>query len=255
MNTNPINSFFKQNSIPKKFQMNYFFVLLLTAFFTTTYGQTIINDKNAEIRNVGDFWGIKVSGGIDVYLSQSSENALAISASTQKMKDDIDTRIVNGILVISYNSKSYSMKGKRNLRAYISFKNLQSLEGNGACTFNIQETLKSNAFKINLSGACELKGKMDVKDMDAKLSGASTVKASGKVTNLKLEASGASDMKNFDLQVENFIADLSGASDVKILISNSITVKASGASSLNYSGNPEKVTVHTSGASSVTQRK
>ena len=235
--------------------MKYFFVLLLTVFFTTAFGQTIINDKNAEVRNVGDFWGIKVSGGIDVYLSQSSENALAISASTQKMKDDIDTRIVNGILVISYNSKSYSMNEKRNFRAYISFKTLQSIEGSGACDFNIQETLQVNALRLTLSGACELKGKMDINDIDAKISGASTVKVTGKVKNLKLEASGASDMKNYNLQVENLIADLSGASDVKVFITNSIAVKASGASSLNYSGNPEKVTVHTSGASSVTQRK
>lgn len=235
--------------------MKYFFALLFTALFTNSFGQTIINDKNAEIRNVEDFWGIKVSGGIDVYLSQSNENALAISASTQKMKDDIVTRIVNGVLEISYNSRSYGMNEKRNLRAYISFKNLQSIEGTGACDFNIQETLKSDVLRLNLSGACELKGKVDVSDMDAKLSGASTSKITGKVKNLKLEASGASDMKNYSLQVENLIANLSGASDVKIFISNSLSIKASGASSLNYSGNPEKVAVHTSGASSVTQRK
>ena len=121
--------------------MKYIFALLFTAFFTSSFGQTIINDKNAEVRNVGDFWGIKVSGGIDVYLSQSNENALAISASTQEMKNDIDTRIVNGVLVISYNSKSFRMNEKRNLRAYISFKTLQSIEGSGACNFNIQEEI------------------------------------------------------------------------------------------------------------------
>ena len=235
--------------------MKYILVLLFTAFFTSTFAQTIINDKNAEVRNVGDFWGIKVSGGIDVYLSQSNDNALAISASTQEIKDDIDTRIVNGVLVISYNSKSFRMNEKRNLRAYISFKTLQSIEGSGACNFNIQEVLQSKVLRLNLSGACEFKGKVAIDDMDARLSGASTTKVTGKIKNLKLEASGASDMKNFDLHVENLIADLSGASDVKVFISNSLTVKASGASSLNYSGNPDKVAVHTSGASSVTQKK
>lgn len=235
--------------------MNYFLALLFTAFFSTTFGQTIINDKNAEVRNVGDFWGIKVSGGMDVYLSQSNENALAVSASTQKMKDNIETRIVNGILVISYNSKSFSMNEKRNLRVYISFKTLQSIEGSGACDFNIQQTLQSKAMKINLSGACELTGKVEINDMDAKLSGASTANITGKIKNLKLEASGASDLKNFGLQVENLIGDFSGASDVKVFISNSLSVKASGASSLSYSGNPEKVNVSTSGASSVTRRK
>ena len=235
--------------------MKYFLGLLFTAFVTTSFGQTIIQDKNAEVRNIGKFIGIKVSGGIDVYLSQSDEYALAISASTQKMKDDIETKIVDGILHISYNSRSVNLNEKRYLRAYISFKDLQSVEGSGACNLNIQETLQLKVLRLNLSGACDLKGKLAIDDVDAKLSGASTVKVTGKINNLKLEASGASDLKNYGLQVENLVATLSGASDVRIFISNSLTVKASGASSLNYSGDPSKVDVNTSGASSVKQRK
>ena len=235
--------------------MKYFLALLFTVFGATSFGQTIINDKNAEVRNVGEFSGIKVSGGIDVYLSQSDEYALAVSASTQKMKDDIETKIVDGILVISYNSRYVSLNEKRYLRAYISFKTLQSIEGSGACNLNIQETFQSNALRLNLSGACDLKGKIDIGDMDAKLSGASTAKITGKINNLKLEASGASDLKNYGLQVENLVVTLSGASDVRIYVTNSLTVKASGASSLIYSGDPSKVDVDISGASSVKQRK
>ncbi len=235
--------------------MKYFLAFLLTAFISNSFAQTIINDKNAEVRNVGKFSGIRVSGGIDVYLSQSDEYALAVSASTQKMKDNIETKIIDGILVISYNSRYVSMNEKRYLRAYISFKTLQSIEGSGACNIHIQETFTSNALRLTLSGACDLKGNIAIDDMDAKLSGASTAKITGKINNFKLEASGASDLKSYSLQVENLIATLSGASDVSVFISNSLTVKASGASSLNYTGNPSKVDVNASGASSVKQRK
>ena len=234
--------------------MKYFLVFLFTAFVNVSFGQTIINDKNAEVRNVGEFIGIKVSGGIDVYLSQSDEYALAVSASTQKMKDDIVTNVVDSILVISYNSRNVGMKEKRYLRAYISFKTLQSIEGSGACDLNIQETFQSPVLRLTLSGACDLKGKLAIEDMDAKLSGASTAKITGKIINLKLEASGASDLKNYGILVENLVATLSGASDVKVSISNSLSVKASGASSLSYTGDPSKVDVNASGASSVKQR-
>lgn len=235
--------------------MKYLLALLFTSFVSTSLAQTIINDKNAEVRNVGEFSGIRVSGGIDVYLSQSDEYALAVSASNQKMKDDIETKIVDGVLVISYNSRHLNINEKRYLRAYISFKTLQSIEGSGACNINIQETFTSKVLRLTLSSACDLKGKIAIDDMDAKLSGASTAKITGKINNLKLEASGASDLKNYGLHVENLIATLSGASDVRIFISNSLTVKASGASSLNYSGDPSKVDINASGASSVKQRK
>ena len=235
--------------------MKYFLAFLFTAFVTNSFAQTIINDKNAEVRNVGEFSGIKVSGGIDVYLSQSDDYALAVSATTQKMKDDIQTRVVDGILVISYNARNVSINERRYLRAYISFKTLQSIEGSGACNLHIQETFHSSVLRLNLSGACDLKGKVNIGDVDAKLSGASTFKVTGSINNLKLEASGASDLKSYDLKVKNLIATLSGASDVKLFVSNSISVNASGASSLDYSGEPGKVDVHTSGASSVRQRK
>ena len=54
-------------------------------------------------RNVTAFSGIKVSGGIDVYLSQGDDYSLAVSASEEKYRDNIKTEVRNGILVISYN--------------------------------------------------------------------------------------------------------------------------------------------------------
>ena len=69
---------------------------LFTAFIFQSSAQTIINDKNAEIRNVSAFTGIKVSGGIDVYLSQSNECALAVSASDEKYNVNIKTEVRNG---------------------------------------------------------------------------------------------------------------------------------------------------------------
>ena len=44
-------------------------ILIFTFSCLPVFAQeTIINDKNVEVRNVTTFSGIKVSGGIDVYL-------------------------------------------------------------------------------------------------------------------------------------------------------------------------------------------
>lgn len=234
--------------------MKYFFALLLTTFFGQSFGQTIINDKNAEVRNVSSFSGIKVSGGIDVYLSQGSEYALAVSASEDKFRDNIKTEINNGVLTISYSGGSLRFNENRNLRVYISFKDLESIEGSGASDFKFSETFKANSLRLKLSGASEIKGAVNINNLDVNISGASTAKINGNVQNIKIDASGASDLKNYELVADNCIANLSGASDVKLTINKSISVKASGASSFNYQGNPDKRDVNTSGASSVSQR-
>ncbi|MEO6683624.1 MAG: head GIN domain-containing protein, partial [Ginsengibacter sp.] len=203
--------------------MKYFLGLFFAALVTNSFGQTIINDRNAEVRNIGSFTGIKVSGPISVYLSQSSENALAVSASTTETKANIEAEVINGILVISYKEKLLGKNENRHLRVYISFKTLQSIEASGACDISIQDSFKVNTLRLNFSGACEMKGNMEVENMEANLSGASTLKISGKVKNLKLDARGASDLKNYNLRVENLIANLSGASDVKISITNALS--------------------------------
>jgi len=227
---------------------------LFTAFAFQSFGQTVINDKNAEVRNITSFSAIKVSGGIDVYLSQSDEEALAVSASDENIRDNIKTQVKNGVLNIWYDGGKFRFNSDRKLRAYVSFKTLQSLEASVACDFIINGIFKAPTVRVKLSGACDIKGNINFDDLQLDISGASTVKVNGNVQNIKIDASGASDVKNYELVADNCVADISGASDVKITVNKSIAAKASGASSLFYKGNPERKDVSSSGASTISQR-
>jgi Putative auto-transporter adhesin, head GIN domain len=236
--------------------MKYFFILLFIIISSRGFSQeTVINDANAAIRNVTPFSGIKVSGGIDVYLSQGDDYSLGVSAIEEKYRDNIKTEVNNGVLVISYDNDHFGRNyGDKKLRVYLSFKTLESIEGSGASDIIINGTLTSNSLLVKLSGAGDIKGAVKVSSLSLELSGASTVTMNGSAENVKIVASGASDIKNYDLHVENCIAKLSGASDVRLTISNSISASASGASTLFYQGNPDKKDVATSGASSISQR-
>jgi hypothetical protein len=234
--------------------MKYLLITLFTAFSLPSFSQTVINDKNVEVRNVSSFSGIKVSGAIDVYLSQSDAYAVAVSAEEEKYRDNIITEVSNGILNISFNNSGLRFNGDKHLRVYLSFKNLQSIEATGASDIIISDLLKITDLKMRLSGASAITGNVSIENLLVDLSGASTVKIKGEVSNLKINASGASDVKNYDLVVENCVADISGASDVKITVNKSISAKASGASNLYYRGNPERKDVSSSGASNISQR-
>ena len=236
--------------------MKSLFIFLFAVISSHVFAQqTVINDKNATTRSVTSFTGIKASGGIDVYLSQGDDYSLAVSASEDKFRDNIRTDVRNGVLVISYDDDHFSRHyGDKKLRVYISFKSLESIQGSGACAFIINGTMNTNSLEVKLSGASDIKGPVKITNLVLDLSGASTVKINGTAQNLKLTASGASDVKNYDLEVENCVAKISGASDARIKITNSISASASGASTLYYQGNPDKKDISTSGASSISQR-
>lgn len=235
--------------------MKYLFIFLFIIISSSGFSQeTIINDANATVRTVAPFSAIKVLGSIDVYLSQDDNCSLAVSAREEKYRDNIKAEVKNGVLIISYNDRFGRNYGDKKLRAYLSFKTLESLEGSGASDIIINGTLASNSMRIKLSGAGSIKGSVKITNLNLDVSGASTVIINGTVQSLKLKAFGASDIKNYDLQVENCVAKLSGASDVRLTVNNSISVNASGASTLYYRGNPYKKDVAISGASSVSQR-
>jgi hypothetical protein len=237
--------------------MRYLFILVFTLICSPIFAQqTVINDKNAVVRSVTTFSGIKVSGGIDVFLSQGDSYSLAVSAAEDKYRDNIITEVTNGVLVISYNNDHIHLNSAdKKLRVYVSFTSLESLEASGACDVIITGTLNVNSILIKLSGACDIQGPVKIEDLTLNLSGASTVNISGTAQNVNLSASGASDVKNYDFVIQNCVAKLSGASDVRITINNSISGSASGASTLHYEGNPDRKDVVTSGASSISPQR
>lgn len=220
--------------------------------------QGVINDANAEPRNVGAFSKIEISNAFDVYLSQGNDNAVAVSASESEFRDKITTRVENGTLHIEFKGDKNFWKGlknnKMNLKAYISFKSLEQLSVSGACNVKIMNELSADKLKINLSGASDMKGKINAKFLEVQISGASDITLNGVVENLNVSASGASDYKGYDLETSYCIADASGASSVQVTVNKELNAKASGASDIGYQGSGVISDVRTSGASSIKKR-
>jgi len=222
------------------------------------FAQKTINDPNAEARQLSGFHAIKVSNAFDVYIMQGNTEGVAVSASKTEYRDKIKTTVENGTLVIRFDDEKKFWKGwngdKQNLKAYISVKNLDRLSISGACDVNIEDGIKAEELTINISGASDLKGKLDVKKLTVDLSGASDMVINGNASNVNVEASGASDFKAFDLTADFCDARASGASSVSITVNKELNASASGASDVKFKGNGLIRDIKTSGASSVTRK-
>ncbi len=230
-------------------------ITFIVAVFSSNAQQTLVNDANAEKRDIsGSFSAVKVSGGVDLYLSQSSTEALAVSATEQEYRDNIKTVIENGTLRIYYDSNKGWNKSNKKLKVYISFKNLERLEASGASDVQVAGAISGSSLSIDMSGASDFKGAVNVTTLTMDLSGASDAKISGTAANVTIESSGASDVKGYDLVTENCTAKATGASDINITVNKELNVHASGASDVFYKGNCVIRDLHSSGASTVAKR-
>ncbi|MBS1599098.1 MAG: DUF2807 domain-containing protein [Bacteroidetes bacterium] len=229
-----------------------FFVIGIFAVGSGFAQNTVINDPNAEERNVKGFHAIRVSHAINVYLTQSNEEAVAVSASEIKYRNRIRTEVKDGVLNIWYDREGWNWgSDNKKLKAYVSVKTLDKLNASGASDIFVDGTISGDRLDIGLSGASDFKGAVKVNELNLDQSGASDCTISGSAGKVTIGVSGASDVKGYDLVTDNCNARASGASDIKISVNKELSAHASGASSIYYRGTAVIKDLHSNGASSV----
>ncbi|MGC4036533.1 MAG: head GIN domain-containing protein [Chitinophagaceae bacterium] len=227
-------------------------------FFCTAIFAQQINDENAEPREAKNFHALKVSNAFDVYLTQGTEEAVAVSANDAEIKQHIVVEVDGGVLIIRIEAEKKfwkAWKGNKKLKAYVSFKSLDKIAASGACDIHLMNTLKSENLVVDFSGASDLDGKVEINNtLDVELSGASDLKISGSASQLKARLSGACDMKGYDLVTDYCDISASGASGVDITVNKELSATVSGASDINYRGTGMIRDLKSSGASSIKKR-
>ena len=255
------------------------FALLLLAGFVVNAqeNKSIVYDENAQQRKVPSFTAISVSSAIDLYLTQSNKNEVAVSATNDEIRDHIITEVVGGTLIIRLGDKgswfSWRKWGNYKTKAYVSIKDIDALTASGASNVHLVNTIESPKMRIKLSGASDFKGnikagvlmyqltgasdykgEVSANSIDIDGSGASSIELIGKVDDLAIEVSGASDAKLYNLTAKGAILRASGASNIGVTVTEILRANSSGASDINYKGNPNVKESNTSGASSIKRR-
>ncbi len=218
--------------------------------------KNIVVDGNAEIRTVEAFEALNVSGAIDVYVSQGTENAVAVSATTDDARNRIKTTVSNGVLRIWFEGSGMNWRSWTNTKskAYITVKNLNKIVVSGASNIKITDILKVEQLRVELTGASDCRGKIEADNLMIDVSGASSMIFSGTSKNAKLEASGASSIKGYDHSTDFCTSEASGAASIRITVNKELKATASGASSIYYKGEGVGKEIESSGGSSIRKK-
>src|SRR5215203_3109141 len=234
---------------------NFLLALVFVSISGLVGAQKVVNDPNAEIRNVSSFHAVHISNSFEVIITQGTQESLAVSAENKEDVKDIKTYVEGGTLKILFDHKDKWWPKNRKLKAYIAVKNLDEIKGSGSCNIKIDGALNVSDLKIGFSGASDLEGKLVVSSkLDIHLSGASDIDITGSANDAIIDISGASDIKAFDFKTTNCKVDASGASSVRITVDKELSAELSGASSVHYKGTAMIKEIKTSGASSISRK-
>src|SRR6516225_4855653 len=191
----------------KKIVLAFLGCLVLTAAISQN---KVINDKHAQKRDVKNFHGVRVSNGIHLYLSQGSEEAVAVSASSDEYVEHIKTEIDNGILKIYYDNgnRHWHSEGK-NLKAYVSFKAMDQLRANSGAEVEVDGTIKSSDLSFDFSSGASFSGRVESNSLKVEQNSGAETQISGTAGNLRVEASSGSTFRGYDLETESCDANTS----------------------------------------------
>lgn len=224
------------------------FIALVSVSFLKVQSQDVVYDENVEPRTVPEFSAIEVSGSISLYMSQSNDYAVAISAGDQKNNSKIKTEVKNGVLKISVDGGLWNGMGwaNRKLKAYVSFKSIRALNISGASFVTSSGPITLDELRIGVSGASEVKTEIHVKQLDLDISGASVARLSGSADNASIDASGATKVSSYDLAINSCKAAASGASSIRITANKELNASASGGANIYYKGLASVVNINSS---------
>ncbi|MBP6786206.1 MAG: DUF2807 domain-containing protein [Candidatus Promineofilum sp.] len=140
------------------------------------------------------------------------------------------------------------------LEADVTLPRLTQLNAHGASRVQISPFTTGDLFRVEVSGAAEVRGDLDAADLELEASGASRLVLAGSAANVQAKSSGASTIDLTDLSAIDAQTEASGASTVTVNIDGILDADADGASNIYYLGNPEMGTIDTSGGSNVGPR-
>ena len=219
------------------------------------------NVQIGSVRNVPAFNGIETSSGVDVEFTQSPTQSVVVKVEPEKQQYVI-TEVENGVLKIFVRNKGVKNLNFNSLKVIVSGPKLSKLITKSGSIFKavnqINETTfaascssgsqVSGSFKIStntaldVSSGVSVKMNLETKSLALEASSGSSIKLSGKADSGVYSASSGSSISAGDFVTKSAVVDASSGASVKINTTESLTASATSAASVQYRGNPSKVT-------------
>lgn len=203
--------------------------------------------QKTETRNVDAFTKVQISNAIEADIKIGEKPSVVVDAK-ESLLPLVTTSVQDGKLLVSAKE---SIDSTTPIKVHIVTSNLTFVGGSGASTVDVSQPLKVANFEAEATGASTLTFGGDLGKFKLNAEGASTVKVSGNASELSLTASGASRIDGDGFDPEDTTVEASGASTVDLGKMKKLNAQASGASTVNYKGNPEVTRSEATGASSV----
>ncbi len=202
---------------------------------------------------------LEVSGGLEIKIQIDptiQSDTIVVLESDANVLDNLTTSTIGSKLSISPKRGSILNPTMDYIILKVKSNTWQKISLLGASELSLPEIWQMGKATIVVSGASEFDASnLNIDSLYVYCSGASETNLVGLAKYLDAEVSGASELDAEKLISENSVINVSGASSAEVNTLKSLSGKVSGASDVEYIGNPATMQVESSGASSIKKKR
>lgn len=193
-------------------------------------------DTGKRDRKTEPFHGIKVSTGIDLYLTQGNAEKITVEAD-EDIIDNLKTEVHDGILQI-YMEKNFNWRWNVERKVYVTFRKLDMLTANSGSDVESQGLLQVKNLKIDASSGSDIELEINADRLTVSTSSGSDTDLKGTAGYMEASSSSGSDLNAEDLKTKVCEVSASSGSDATVYVTERIKARASSGADIRYHGNP-----------------
>ncbi len=196
-----------------------------------------------------DFTSVKVTSGIDLYITQGTKVSLTVEAD-ENLQELITTEVDNGQLKIYTEKNIWKAKARK---VHLTITDIEELAATSGSDVYTENMLRVTNFKVSTTSGADAKISIDATTVTSSAASGSDLRISGKTENHTSKATSGSSIKAYQLESKNTTARATSGADIDVYASEYLDAKATSGGDIDYKGNPKKMNTKTSSGGSISE--
>lgn len=207
-------------------------------------------DVVEEVRNVGNFSGVRVTSGMNVHFVQGEETKVVVVAD-KNLHELIETNVSGGMLEIKALASIWSATSKK---VIITTPGVREIHGTAGSNIYTDGRMLADHLILKASAGSNLKMELEGGTVEVSVSSGANVYLEGKTKNLTVRTSSGANLKAEQFHAEVSDIKVSSGANVWVTTMKDLTAHASSGGNVFYYGSPGRTNTSSSSGGNVTKR-
>jgi hypothetical protein len=229
------------------------FILLVTLFISScVWGPSVKGNGNVieEQRKTGSFDEIKVTRGINVYISQGETQKIVVEADENLIKY-IETRIEDNALKITTSANIRNAKSKK---VFVTVTGISGIHSTAGSNVYSETDITCDDLEISSSAGSNIKLSVNTRELDVSANAGSNVFLEGNSEKISAKASSGANIKAEELTTNDCKARASSGANIWITVKSEFDGNASSGGNVYYQGEPRSINIESSSGGNVRKK-